>query len=287
MKQPLAKYAGFTVAMVLLLGSSLGIASAISAFKLTLRKLPIYPESRLLLTSLPTETESWIRVGADRKESAEVEEVLGTKNYVSRLYKEKNPKDKAHPMLLDLHVAYYTGMIDTVPHVPDRCFVGGGMQIGDILGDLPLPLDRSRWREDTSVRPDMAGHIFVTRSSNGLYPRLPRDPQDIKLRTMRFVQKDGPDLFAGYFFIANGGTVAKAEEVRLLAFDLSSKYAYYAKVQVTTASVTSGEEMTKASASLLNELMGDIMTCLPDWVAVQQGDYVPAADDGAEPDAKH
>lgn len=287
MKRTIAKYAGFAVAMGVLLGSSLGIASAISAFRLTLRKLPIYPQSGLVLTSLPAETESWVRVGADRKESPEVEEVLGTKNYISRLYKEKNPKDKAHPILLDLHVAYYTGMIDTVPHVPDRCFVGGGMQIGDILGDLPLPLDQSRWREDATVPPNLAGRIFVTRSGSGLYPRLPLDPKGIKLRTMRFVQKDGPDLFAGYFFIANGGTVAKAEEVRLLAFDLSSKYAYYAKVQVTTASVTNGEDMTKVSASLLDELIGDIMTCVPDWVAVQQGDYVPAADDDAEPGVNH
>ncbi len=275
MSTKLAKFAGFGVAMAVLLGSSLGIVSAISAFKLTLRKKPIYPESGLLLTSLPTETASWVRVGSDRKESPEVEEVLGTKNYISRLYKEKTPKDKSRPIVLDLHVAYYTGKIDTVPHVPDRCFVGGGMQIGDILGDLPLPLDRSRWREDTSVPPDLKGRIFVTRSANGLYPRLPRDPGEIRLRTMRFLQKDGPEIFAGYFFIANGGAVAKAEEVRLLAFDLSSTYAYYAKVQVTTSTVANGEEMTRVSASLLDELMGDVMMCLPDWVAVQQGEYPP------------
>ena len=279
MRSILSRHAGFVVVMALLVGAALAIASAIAAFKFTLRKLPIYPESGLLLSSLPTETESWVRVGPDRKESPEVEAVLGTTNYVSRLYKEKNPKDKAHPVLLDLHVAYYTGMIDTVPHVPDRCFVGGGMQIGDVLGDLPLPLDQTRWREDTTVPADMKGHIFVTRSTNGLYPRLPRDPQNIRMRTMRFVQTGGPDLFAGYFFIANGGTVAKAEGVRLLAFDLNSTYAYYAKVQVTTASVKTGDEMARVSAGLLDELMGDIMVCVPDWVAVQQGEYPPRSDD--------
>lgn len=97
------------------------------------------------------------------------------------------------------------------------------------------------------------------------------------MRTMRFTSKDQPDLYAGYFFIANGGTVCKAEEVRLLAFDLNSTYAYYAKVQVTSASVKSGEEMVRASGSLLDELMGDVMLCLPDWVEVQQGRY-PAHD---------
>lgn len=281
-----SKYAGFAAALLLLAGSGLGIASAISAFKLSLRKQPIYPASGLLLTSLPIETASWIRAGSDRRESPEVEEVLGTTNYISRNYVEKNPKDKSHPIVLNLHVAYYTGMIDTVPHVPDRCFVGGGMQIGEILGNLSLPLDKSRWREDSDVPEGLKGHIFRTRSTSGAYPRLPRDPQDIKLRVMRFTQKDSPDLFAGYFFIANGGTVCEAEGVRLLAFDLNSTYAYYCKVQVTTGSVTNGDDMVRASASLLDELMGDVMLCLPDWVEVQRGAYPPeqnrAEDSAAE-----
>jgi hypothetical protein len=72
-------------------------------------------------------------------------------------------------------------------------------------------------------------------------------------------------MFAGYFFIANGGHCANAEEVRLLAFSLQDTYAYYLKVQVSTISVSTAEEYTAACRSLLGELLPEIMLCTPDW----------------------
>jgi hypothetical protein len=91
---------------------------------------------------------------------------------------------------------------------------------------------------------------------------------------MKFIA-NGKDLYAGYFFVANGGCVARAEDVRLLAFDLRSTYAYYVKVQVTSQDVSSQEELAQAAASLLDELFGDLMLCTPDWVEVEAGRYPP------------
>ena len=51
----------------------------------------------------------------DRIEKAEVQEALGTENYVTRTFKERNPADPRSPVMIELHVAYYTGMITTVP----------------------------------------------------------------------------------------------------------------------------------------------------------------------------
>jgi len=80
------------------------------------------PDGRTL-SKIPRDTESWSwkAVSADRLETGEVLETLGTNNYVSRAYakkvKPKNPGDLDFDpnTVIDFHAAYYTGMIDTVP----------------------------------------------------------------------------------------------------------------------------------------------------------------------------
>ena len=89
-----------------------------------------------------------------------------------------------------------------------------------------------------------------------------------------FVDQQGQGrLYAGYFFVANGGTVASANDVRTLAFDLQSDYAFYLKVQVTSSTVSSKQDLTEHAGSLIGELMPEIMRCVPDWVEVQRGVY--------------
>jgi len=273
----------FIVALAVLVASSLGMSSAIRSYGLHLRKKPIQAPGERTLLALPTETKSWKRVGSDRIEPPEVVKTLGTDNYVSRVYVEKHPADASHPIAVEFHAAYYTGMIDTVPHVPDRCFVGGGWSIGSAPVVVPVPLDQGLWRADKSVPESDRGHIFRVRLSNrfgtmpGTYVRLPRDPQDIRMRVVKFIEPGGGETYAGYFFVANGSTVARAEQVRLLAFDLKDDYAYYLKVQFTSGRVGSAEELAQVAASLLDELFGEIMLCVPDWVEVERGTY-PAQD---------
>lgn len=268
------------VSLLVLAGAAIALPATISAMRLRIDKKPIYPQSGLTLEAIPAETESFIRIGTDVREEAEVETVLGTKNYVTRAYAEKNPPPGKAPRILQFHAAYYTGAIDTVPHVPDRCFVGGGMQIGEILGNLPLPLDTSRWRVATGVPEHWAGRIYSVRLSNqfsnapGTFVHLPLDADQTKLRTMKFIA-EGQTLFAGYFFIANGGLAARSEDVRLLAFNLEDHYAYYVKVQFTSSSVETGEELAELAARFLNEQYGEIMRCVPDWVEVEAGTYPP------------
>lgn len=268
------------VSLLVLAGAAIALPTTINAMRLRIDKKPIYPQSGLTLEAIPAETESFIRVGTDVREEAEVESVLGTKNYVTRAYAEKNPPAGRSPRILQFHAAYYTGSIDTVPHVPDRCFVGGGMQIGEILGNLPLALDTSRWRLSTDVPERWAGRIHAVRLSNqysnapGTFVRLPLDAAQTKLRTMKFIA-EGQTLFAGYFFIANGGLAARSEDVRLLAFNLEDHYAYYVKIQFTSNDVQTGEELAELAGRFMNEQYGEIMRCVPDWTEVEAGTYPP------------
>lgn len=275
------------VVLVVLFGASaLGFERAISVYGIHLRKSPVPPPDGRLFTSLPTETENWIRVGNDRLESAEIVDELGTRNYITRRYVKKDSRGTDEPIVIELHAAYYTGQIDTVPHVPERCFVGGGLQIGSRAVELPLDLDDGSWQLDESVPEAYLGRTYTVRTSNrysearGARVRLPFDPQGLKLRVTEFSTAQGDSFYAGYFFIANGSHVASSEGVRLLAFNLEDDYAYYSKIQLQSFDAESAEELAQWATELLRDLMGDIMLCLPDWIEVVEGRYPPERSDG-------
>jgi exosortase len=277
----------FLIPLILMVGSAVAMGTAVRAYGFHLRKKPIYAADNRLLTSLPVETMSWKRVGSDRVESLEVQEVLGTENYLTREYLKK-PADGSTPVAISFHAAYYTGMIDTVPHVPDRCFVGGGLLPTANAQNLPLVFDQSRWSVDNDV-PELAkGRVWRAPIMNQFGAveqrvRLPFDPQQIKLRVTEFAAPRGDQkIYAGYFFVANGGTTPDADGVRLLAFDLKQEYAYYLKVQVTSTSVKSVDELAAEASSLIGELLPSIMRCAPDWVEVMKTGTSPGTGGGTQ-----
>jgi len=280
-----ARWIAFGLATGVLVVSALGMDAAIRAFDLHLRKLAVYAPGGRVLASLPRETAHWVAFGSDRVDSAEIVKTLGTENYLNRLYTERNPENPDSPVAINLHAAYYTGMIDTVPHVPERCFVGSGLVQTEFAEIVPVPVDTSTWRADETVPVELRGsegELYTARipyeygTSPGTRVRLPRDVtpgSPIRMRVSSYIGPNDQPLYAGYFFIANGGTVANANAVRTLAFDLTSDYAYYVKVQFTSSSVSSAEDLAKQAGSLLSDLLPEIMLCTPDWVEVQQGRY--------------
>lgn len=285
----------YIVPVVLLLLSAVGFGAGIRMAGIYLQKFPIQAPDNRSVRAIPNITASWEQIGQDRIEKAEVQESLGTENYVTRTFKERNPADPRNPGIIELHIAYYTGMIDTVPHVPDRCFIGGGMSILSSARLVPIPLNQSEWTLDQDVPESMKGHVYRAPAVNQHGAiiervRLPRDPQSIELNVSRYKapgtadRPEGMELTAGYFFIANGGTVARAERVRLLAFNLEDDYAYYMKVQVSSPLVKSAEELAALAGRLLDELLPEIMRCVPDWVKVERGEY-PADNPRRKPDA--
>ena len=259
--------AGALVASAVVMGgATVAFQATLSKLGLRLQKKPIYPADGRTLSSIPIDLLTWERVGRDHIEEAEVQETLGTDNYVTRLYVRKTADEQGRQPGIRFHAAYYTGLIDTVPHVPERCFVGGGLQQSKDARMIPLPLNQRLWSRDLT-EPD----LLVTRASDGVRRvRLPRDPEGIELRVSEFDVPGEKPLRAGYFFIANGGWKASAESVRLLAFNLHDEYAYYMKVQFTSSDYDSAEEFAAGAAELLDEMFGDLMLCVPDWVRVME-----------------
>lgn len=267
----------FVAVLAVLVVSSLGMHRAVSQYRIHLKKLPIYAADNRMVRDIPAKTASWVRSGIDDKTSVEMEESLGTKNHVSRVYVREGPPG-TKPLWLQFHAAYYTGMVDTVPHVPERCMVGGGQKLLKTWGETPLPVDQSQWQPDPTAPEALKGKLFTVPLKNEVgavvrQVRLPRDPGSLKLMVSEFQSPKGDRSMSGYFFIANGGHVASAQDVRLLSFKLQDSYAYYLKVQFTSGSAATAEEFAAQAASLLNELLPDIMRCVPDWVEVENGNY--------------
>jgi hypothetical protein len=177
---------------------------------------------------------------------------------------------------LNVHLAYYTGMIDAVPHVPDRCFVAGGLEPQTLSAVYPLTVDQSGWRADLGPRNVATGLPYMAVESRDAFTNqieLVRMPVgDLELRLTEFARKDQPNLkfFGGYLFIANGRATATPEDIRLLAFKASERYAYYCKVQfVYAAPGATRERFLELVSNYLSSFLPELMARLPDWQQVE------------------
>ncbi|MGD9693683.1 MAG: exosortase-associated EpsI family protein [Phycisphaerales bacterium] len=263
----------FLAALALLAASGIGLRAAAKAMGAHLVKLRIDPPDGLAFHTLPREANGWQYVPspADQPLSAEVLEELGTSNYLSRVYSKKFGERE---VFVEVHCAYYTGMVDTVPHVPERCFVGGGMSIVSAPEEVRVPLDMDRYVTDQRADPAVFGGVVRTGFAGLKQVRMPVGIENLRMMVTRFRDAaSNRETYAGYFFVANGGTAPSADDVRLLAFKLKDDYAYYAKVQFTSAYVTSAEDLAELAADFLDGMFPEIMRRTPDWVEVVEGRY--------------
>lgn len=267
------------VAVGVLAASALALGAIIAAMNIRLTKLPIYaPENvqfHSLPSRLPVEQPRWKQAAPDEVMSSEAVEELGTSNYITRWYARVSDDPNAKPLVVQLHCAYYTGMTDTVPHVPERCMVGGGMSFGGDTVMVKIPLDMSRYSPDAYAQGEDGGVLWTARSTiTHNRVRLPEGIEDLMLRVTPFTNQDGSQkLHAGYFFIANGRVYASANDVRLKAFELDEDYAYYAKIQFMSMGVASPEELALVAKDMLEELLPEVMRRVPDWAEVRAGRY--------------
>jgi hypothetical protein len=275
------------VLLVLLLGA-VGINAATSAMRLHFRKeaLPLRaPEG---LAALPLQVGDWVCVPEVRTVNADLAHDLGTDKYVFRTYvdtgatlpgtsggrvatkadilaleglPERDKYAKLHEIrtknpnaVLNLAVTYYTGKVDTVPHVPDRCYVADGFQ--------PSAYDVKRW--------DLGEY------ASGAPRQVPVRFIDFEDQTAREQQ----NRCVTYFFHANGAYSDSPLEVRQKLQSLRERYGYFAKIEVMTLlpvrprtpdnAARHEQDRQTASAAMqrfLAAALPRVEALLPDWNA--------------------
>ena len=260
----------FTVSVVVLIAAGISFQYAAVELDVHLRKEPVPP--RHAVDSIPYMVGPWSSARSQelRMDEAGVEQ-LGTDLYLTRRY--VNEQDPDVPAM-QLHLAYYTGHLDTIPHVPDRCLVAGGLtqeQAEPLNLDLGIEMDQ--WEIDPDHTLDGQSYRLakVDRGS-GESERVRLPVGSMQLRTTEFGDPEQPQLqvFAGYFFIANGRVTPQPSGVKMLAFKAQDKKAYFCKVQITAVSATemSLDEFVELASGFLELMIPEIMRVLPDWVEV-------------------
>ena len=268
------------IASVLLIVCGVGFRAAVNALNIYLEKEPV--PLRDSLTNIGRTLGEWRAQGNDAVLDAATLEELGTDKYIDRTYAlTMNGRTYA----IGVHVAYYTGLIDAVPHVPDRCFVAGGWTLVGGVRNEPWPIDDGDWVDDvahttrygTPFRTDKYRHWVTGQAMTVRMPALPLG-ESFELRTSELQHARHADqrLYAGYCFLANGCFTPTPEGVKLFAFDQQDRYSYYCKVQFVMPAQkgVDRERFLELTADLMDNLLPELMRCLPDWAEVS------AADDG-------
>ena len=265
-----------------------GQTTVINATGVALTKLPL-PLRHGIALSFPDQAGDWELLHLDPKLPKDIEAELGTDEYFNRYYVNNSAGLAAKSIdvvtqdnepggrligwqgfdspgdLAKVHVTYYTGMLDTAPHVPNKCWVVAGQR--QVYSEThTIKLDRFDYRPD----PDHPGMVLADSTGFNETVRLPTD--EIKATIFTGETYDGHQTTALYFFIANGNVVASNKGVRF-NFDMKDRYSYYCKVELLFPGVIDPEQVEAYATKLLSDLMPEVMACLPDWTEVQAGTY--------------
>jgi hypothetical protein len=256
-------WVAFAVVAALLIASASGLNWAVAALQLKFRKLPVPTREPLIMIS--PKLGPWLQVNVDKQLNPDFEHELGTKDYVFRNYVDTRkltpaerdkliaaPLDERAGMVSALvtrdpsahvrfAVTYYTGSVDTVPHVPDRCFAADGYR--------PTSFSVVSW-------PILPGNEATNL-------RLINFEDPIDSRASRPCQ-------VSYFFQVNG---AYEQDpifgVRDRLQNLFEQHAYFAKIELVT-NLPKVEGAEAIMSDFLQHAMPDVIRVLPDFEAVKR-----------------
>ncbi len=256
---PGAQVISLGIGLGVLLAAVLGLDGVVRATKTVLVKQPL--PIRRPLHLLPDRAGTWVMEFEEPPLSADILEALGTKQYTSRIYRDTQQMFKGPEARVRLHMAYYTGTPDTVPHVPDRCFMAGGRQ-RIAKGRTTIKLSGPWYLKD-----DPSGWVTTSK----LEPKGVRIPElEFPATIFTFSEPGGSASNVVYFFVANGKLLPTPERVRATAFDLRDRYSYYCKVEVGLFDVADAKLASQRVSAFLSVMMPEIMACLPDWGDVSE-----------------
>jgi hypothetical protein len=273
----------FLIAVAVLFVAALTLNGAVQMMKLHFRKEPV--ALRHPLDEIPPQLGPWLQISKDEPLDKEIQDVLGTEKYIFRNYVDTRQISAAELAILKKEIAtgdvtahmvrlqnekptsvltgavtYYTGLVDTVAHIPDRCYVADGFE----------PIDHSFPIWDVSPPAVL-----------GAYSDAPI--RNLKVCFINFddqtPSRSRLPVNVAYFFQCNGTYESDPiDGVRLRLQDLSERHGYYAKIELKT--VMSDTNAAKSTmADFLRYALPEIERCLPDWQAVKQSETqtAPAA----------
>lgn len=267
--------AAFIVAVVVLGLAAVGLNGATNFLRLYFKKEPV--ELSLPLQEIPARLGPWSRVGIDHPLPSDIEHTLGTEKYVFRVYVDtrvirpellsglqdtdldtdvlaarrvQELRAQYPAAFVNMAVTYYTGMVDTVAHIPDRCMVADGYE-------PTKPPEVLEW--------DIKPHAPVTVRYINFEDQTARGLQNKNV---------------AYFFQVNGAYESDPiTGVRLRLQDLRERRGYYAKIELMNL-ITDQAAAKGAMTDFLSSALPEIERCLPDWQKVKADDARAAAAKG-------
>ena len=164
--------------------------------------------------------------------------------------------------VVSLAVTFYTGMVDTVTHIPDVCMVADGYQ----------PKNPTKLSVAAGEYPDGS-------------------PRQVEMQFTTFEDQTGHGRVArnvAYLFHCNGGYEPSHVGVRGKLQNLFERHGYYAKVELMTdeparsdVRLAKNEAGTARAVAAMTDLLSvalpEVERCLPDWDEVKGGKTAVAA----------
>jgi hypothetical protein len=180
-----------------------------------------------------------------RIENHDIVEELGTEDYLQCILIDTEAPESSPMRYCSLFITYYTGDPDTVPHVPDECYVGGGNeQKGKETLNLEIrnPIDNGQTENET---------------------------MDLSVSRVVFKRKGASQWDTGstfsklYFFKVNGQYASGKTATRaIMGKNAFGKYSYFSKVEWEFYGVGNNsrilpekEDIVAASEKMLSAVM--------------------------------
>ncbi|MDZ4754292.1 MAG: exosortase/archaeosortase family protein [Phycisphaerae bacterium] len=279
----------YGAAFAILVVGTFGFIAGVKYLHYYVVKEPVH--LRAPLDSVPTKLGRWEKTGQDQRLTDEIVGELGTSRYLSRHYALDGDPQRGR---VELHMAYYTGTIDDVPHVPDRCWAVAGWEPTQDPTNFDLHIDQSQWNKSSGVVNYATGAEYATAQTRDpikatpLTVHMPVGAMRIRITEFQNPKHPRTRLLGGYLFIANGRITPDPSAVKALAFERSERFAYYCKVQFSMQYTARGGEsplpiFQEAADELLSELLPHLMARLPDWPTVEAASRPPSASSPTSP----
>ena len=257
---------GFLTAVGILAVMAIVVNVATSALQLHFKKKPVPPAAEL--TTIPKQLGPWVQVSVDEPLAHDVQEMLGTDLYVFRDYVDSrkvsaedlarfdgktaaerkamaNQLQLSRPdAVINCAVTYYTGMVDTVAHIPERCYVADGYQ--------PSSHDVLSWEMGPDFNGNDSSHAVQVES-------ISFEDQTAAARVTKRV---------AYCFFADGQWECDSIAVREVLQDLRATHSFYSKVELMTV-IPDAKASERVMADFARAALPQVRKCYPDWNSVE------------------